>query len=334
MANAWYPALAGQAIKRLSGTVGFPEGGLAYPRPPLTLLTRAGPLPNTVRRLVEHFKLPGAALHQVTHLAPYALPEAAPAASDAAWPVVLVSHGYGLDNAVSESFLTEGLASHGYVVISVSHPGESLATVFPDGHIACLDFDNPRLELETRLGEIEATAGPWGPRAAHSLNVWAEDLRFVLNELERLNGASTATPLGSLAGRLDLAHVGALGVGFGGSAAVALATQDSRITAVACLGGRVAPGSESSAECPSLHVVGEGQDPGAGWSPAHAITLSSARPLHFTGAALWFPLLAQLADFDAGSVFAHYKALNAYSLEFFNRNLRGLEGELRELPSQ
>lgn len=321
MANVWYPAAPGQAIKRLNGTVGFPEGGVAYPRPPLTLLTRAGPLPNTLHRLVEHFRLPGAALHQVTHLNAFALPEAAPVASETPWPVLLFSHGYGLENAVSGSFLTESLASHGYVVISVSHPGESLATVFPDGRIAALDFDNPRLELAARLAEIETSEGDWGLRAAQSLDLWAGDLRFVLNELERLSGSGMDNPLGGLAGQLNLAHVGALGVGFGGSAALELAAHDARISAVASLGGRLAAGSASIGERPSMFIAGLGQT--AGWSPTHAFTLSGARPLHFTGAALWFPLLDQVADFNAGNVYGHYKAINTHTLAFFDKYLRG-----------
>ncbi len=325
MVNVWYPAAPGQAIKRLNGTVGFPEGGVAYPRPPLTLLTRASPLPNTLRRLVGHFKLPGAALHQVTHLNAFALPEAAPAASGTPWPVILFSHGYGLENAVSGSFLTESLASHGYVVVSVSHPGESLATVFPDGRVAALDFDNPRLDLETRLAEVEASEGAWGLRAAQSLDLWAGDLAFVLNELERLSKPGVGNPIGSLAGQLDLANVGALGVGFGGTAALELAARDTRISAVASLGGRFA-GPASVEERPSLFVAGNAQT--AGWSPAHAITLPGARPLHFTGAALWFPLLEQVADFNAGSIYGHYKAINNHALAFFDRHLRGLSVEL------
>jgi hypothetical protein len=282
---------------------------------------------------VARYRLPGAALHQVTHLNTYALPEAAPAAGDEPWPVLLCSHGYGLENAVSDSYLTEALASHGYVVISVSHPGESLATVFPDGTIAALDVDHPDLALAARLDEIEAAGGVWGPLAAESLNGWVEDLRCVLNELERLNAPGEDNPLAGLAGRLDLGRVGALGVGFGGSAAMALAAQDPRVGAAASLGGRIAPGAAALGARPSLLITGQGQTEPADWAPTQRYALPDASPLHFTGAALWFPQLAQVADFEAGNIYAHYKTLNAQTLGFFNQALRGQPGAPPALPA-
>jgi predicted dienelactone hydrolase len=322
MVNVWYPAQASPGAKRLSGTVGFPEGGLAYPRPPLTLLTRAGALPDTLKWLVEHYKLPGAVLHQVTHLNTFALPEAIPAAGDERWPVLLFSHGYGLENAVSDSYLTESLASHGYVVVSVSHPGESLATVFPDGRVVTLDIDHPRLDLAARLDEIESGSGPWGERATQSLDLWAADLGFVLDELQRLNTPSLDNPLTGLAGRLDLEHVGVAGIGFGGTAALEFAARDARIRAATSMGGRVVPGSTSLGERPSMFISNQTPSAPADWSPTHTFTLHGAKPLHFTGAALWFPQLEQVADFEGGNVYAHYKQLNAAALAFFDRSLK------------
>lgn len=331
MVNVWYPAEAAPGARPLGGTVGFPEGGVAYPRPPITLLTRAEPLPATLRRLAARYALPGAALHQVTHLNTFALPEAAPAHGGERWPVLLFSHGHGLENTVSGSFLCEALASHGYAVLSVSHPGESLATVFPDGRISALSFDNPRLDLEARLNEIESTAGAWGPLAAHSLDVWTADLSLVLDALDRHAAPGADNPLGALAGCLDIGRVGALGAGFGGSAAEACAARNRRISAAACLGGRIAPGPTLSPECPSLLVLGEGQRVEA--AATHVVRLDGARPLHFTGAALWFPLLAQLAEFDSGRVYLHYKALAAHTLQFFDWYLRG-RGDPAALPAQ
>jgi predicted dienelactone hydrolase len=50
--------------------------------------------------------------------------DATPAAG--AWPVVLFSHGYG-GIRFQSYFLTEHLASHGFVVVSPDHPGNTLA---------------------------------------------------------------------------------------------------------------------------------------------------------------------------------------------------------------
>ncbi len=332
MVNAWFPSAMAEAA-RLGGTVGFPEGGVLYPRPAFTLLSRQQPLPDTLRQLVALHRLPGAALNQITHLTTFARPDAAPAAGP--WPVLLFSHGYGLENALSSSHLMETLASHGYWVLSVSHPGESLATLFPDGRLVALDFDNPRLNLTQRLAEIRAEGEPWGALAAESLALWTADMRAVLDDLERLNAPGVNQPY---AGLLDLSRVGAVGVGLGGSAALALAADDSRVRAVASLDGRWSPAltelGQAAGAWPVINqpvlALGRGGPTPPG---ATALTLKGANPLHFTGAALWFPLLSQLADFEAGSVYRYLHALNAYPLAFFNRHLRGEAAPLLDGPA-
>ncbi|MCC7361826.1 MAG: hypothetical protein IT317_20250 [Anaerolineales bacterium] len=328
LVNAWYPATAAEG-SRLGGTVGFPEGGVLYPRPPFTLLARQGMLPNTLRRLVEHHGLPGAALSQVTHLTTHARAGAPLAAGP--WPVLLFSHGYGLENAVSSSYLMEALASHGYVVLSVSHPGESLAAVYPDGRLAALDVDDPRLAFGARLAEVRAESGPWGRLASESLALWTADLQTVLADLERLNAPG---PDNAWAGQLELTRIGALGVGFGGSAALALAAADPRVQAVAALDGRWAAGvGETAAPVLSQPALMLGRSPAAPTPPgALSLTLLGARSLHFTGVALWFPILAQLADFDSGNVYRYLQALNAYALAFFERELRGAPAPLLAGP--
>lgn len=326
MVNAWYPTASAEGA-RLSGAVGFPEAGVLYPRPSFTLLARQDPLPATLRFLAARHGLPGAALSQVTHLATYARPDAPPAAGP--WPVVVFSHGYGLENAVSSSYLMEALASHGYVVLSVSHPGESLATIYPDGRLAALDVDNPRLNYAARLAEVQAEGAAWGPLAAESLALWTADLKTVLDDLERLNAPG---PDATWTGQLDLSQIGLCGVGLGGSAALALAADDGRVRAVVSLDGRWAPSAAGAYPVLSRPVLALGR---GGPTPpgALALTLRGARPLHFTGAALWFPLLAQLADFDSGPVYRYQQALNAYTLAFFERHLRAQPAPLLAGPA-
>jgi hypothetical protein len=53
------------------------------------------------------------------------------------------------------------------------------------------------------------------------------------------------------------------------------------------------------------------------------VTLREARPLDLTGAALWFPVLAELAQYDGGKAYQVQSSLNAYCLAFFERHLRG-----------
>src|SRR5439155_7103170 len=63
--------------------------------------------------------------------------DAPPLAGRSKLPLLLFSHGYtGLASAYTA--LLEDLASHGYVVLSVVHPYESVATTLSDGSIATM----------------------------------------------------------------------------------------------------------------------------------------------------------------------------------------------------
>jgi hypothetical protein len=70
---------------------------------------------------------------------------------------------------------------------------------------------------------------------------------------------------------------------------------------------------------------------------AYQVTLRGAHPMDLTGAALWFPMLAELTDFKAGNVYQFQRSLNASCLAFFDRHLRGqaaplLDGSSAEDP--
>ena len=59
---------------------------------------------------------------------------AAPLQRRGGWPVVLFSPGFGVERGLYAS-LTEDLASHGYVVVAIDHPGDAEIVEFPDGHL-------------------------------------------------------------------------------------------------------------------------------------------------------------------------------------------------------
>ena len=45
------------------------------------------------------------------------------------YPVIIFSHGYGLGVPELYTFISENLASHGYIVLSITHPYESVEIV-------------------------------------------------------------------------------------------------------------------------------------------------------------------------------------------------------------
>jgi predicted dienelactone hydrolase len=137
------------------------------------------------------------------------------------YPVVLFAPSW-IGRRNQNTVQAEELASHGFVVVGIDHPYGTDLTVFPDGRAA-----------RTTLGEVldcssdEAFAA--SERAAEAeLRVRAADVRFVLDELERLNESD---PEGALTGRLDTARVGVFGHSFGGAVAAEVCRADARFKA-------------------------------------------------------------------------------------------------------
>jgi hypothetical protein len=336
MAHVWYPAQPGPQDDPLGGNVAFPEAGVWHPRPPVTLVMRQGALPDTLRELIQRFNLPGLAYNQVTFVRAHAYPQAPVADSSAPFPVLLFSHDYWLECATSHTYLMEELASHGYVVASLSHPYESLATVFPDGRIVGLDLANARIDSERRFAQLGALAHERSPLMEASLQLWAADAHCLLDEIEQRNAAGAGD---ALAGRLDLARLGVLGVGFGGSVAGQVCRNERRCAAGINIDGPQVPlgdVGDHPLQQPFMFVTSAAHQgmnaPIAeqAQQAAYQVTLHGVRPLDLTGAALWFPVLAELAEFEGGKAYQAQRSLNAYCLAFFDRHLRGLDAPLLE----
>jgi dienelactone hydrolase len=128
-----------------------------------------------------------------------------------AFPILLFGHMWG-GRRTQDTFLAEDLASHGYVVVALDHPGNSARVELSDGrivHSSMADALDP--QKTTSAAEFQAT---W----ARELAVWTQDNEFVLNAL----AAVDRNPASWLYQRLDLHRVGAFGHSFGGSASLYL----------------------------------------------------------------------------------------------------------------
>ena len=161
------------------------------------------------------------------------------------YPVIIFSHGLGAVSALYATIL-ENLASHGYIVVGVDSPFFSSAIRLPDGRIVKNESQRNR---RTGAREEEAV-------------VQAQDLIFVLNELERLNAND---PDRRFTNRFNMRHVGVFGHSRGGFAAPHSCLLDTRFRACLNLDGyRLTPAvMEKGIRQPYMHI-----EEIAPWEPA------------------------------------------------------------------
>ena len=224
---------------------------------------------------------------------------AAPATNAKPFPVILFSHGGG-STGFGYTALIECLVSHGYVVAAIEHTYEAAAVVFPDGRVILYSEENVRRMQEppgASYDQMVENAMSW-IRARD--DVFAEDQRFVLDQLVQLNNDKALR----FAGRLDLKRVAAVGHSMGGQASMRACQLDDRIKACVNLdGGNVDgvfikyPGA-SAPKHPALYVE----------TPFMPISTDRLKELHQTGEE-WIQrwrerARTQLRTFEGGSYYA------------------------------
>jgi dienelactone hydrolase len=191
---------------------------------------------STKRELLVRFWYP-ASLEDICKLAEYASPRVwnyfaeltrlplpkvstnacldAPVANSA-HPVIVFTHGY-TGTFTDYTFLAEDLASRGYIVVSIDHTYEATAVEFPDGRF-----------VKSLVGShLTNTWQTDDQTLSSALAVRLDDVKFVIDELERLN-ESTGTPF---AGRLDLTRLALAGHSLGGLTAWFGVQRDARFKA-------------------------------------------------------------------------------------------------------
>ncbi|BCS31706.1 carboxylic ester hydrolase [Luteitalea sp. TBR-22] len=136
------------------------------------------------------------------------------------WPVVIFSPGYGAPRAVYTGLATR-LAGRGFVVFVLDHPYESAVVQLPDSRVVGT--------RETLLpGERDRSR-----YMARQQALRAADVRFVIDQLARPDALSP--PLRG--GLIDGSKVAVVGHSFGGAAAIAAMSEDTRVVAAANIDG-------------------------------------------------------------------------------------------------
>lgn len=143
------------------------------------------------------------------------------------YPVLIFSPG----NELNVAFYTaqiEDLVSHGYIVLGIDHPYESLGVLYPDGRIA--GYSEEKHPKPGTPNFQEEVARFYRQRVDERV----ADATFVLNQLDKLNSGKIPSPF---SGRLDLQRIGAFGHSIGGIAAAQMCQSNRRFAACLNLDG-------------------------------------------------------------------------------------------------
>jgi predicted dienelactone hydrolase len=264
--------------------------------------------------------------------------------AQASYPVVVFDHAMGSFPEQS-TLLMEHLASHGYVVLALSHPYSSMRVVSFDGTAIYLDldkieelsapYDDEGAEIRAKLEQADAEERMALQleryERASGLNAlmatWVDDLRFVLDAVTR--PASPDPKLQEIANRIDVDRIGMLGMSFGGGAVTELCKSDVRCRAALNIdGGTFGQRQRQPLEVPYLSLTRENQDSVAYLLPAsrgdyYSVEVAGTRHLDFTDDTIVLPILKWLdvtGEIDAARVI---ELTNAVSQRFFDGYLRG-----------
>jgi predicted dienelactone hydrolase len=284
---------------------------------------------------------------------------AEPAEAAGRFPVVLYSPS---GNASLHKLLFEELASHGYVVASISHPHwgnvmfDNQGRVIPqapgDERAAAWWREQSAGAVQDAKGRILSTddiAALKGaqialnravPLAITELREWTQDDAFVLEHLARMNGAG-----GFFDGRLDLDHTGVMGFSLGGANAGQFCATDPRCRAGINLDGFMFGDIlQRGLHVPFMFIHSDNSylRPGLTAAYFYETAESNSYLLQIDGTLhgeLGFPLPtgepllinAGLANFPDGARLG--RILNEYILAFFNKYLKGQPEPLLSGPS-
>jgi len=132
-------------------------------------------------------------------------------------PVVIFSHGHQMSGLLYTS-ITEDLASHGYVVVSIDHPEEALFTIYPAGKV--VTYASPKPGGKNSTEDVEA------------------DFRRMIDKRVATISFAISQTATLFEGQLDLSRLAVVGHSNGGIAASRICEIDTRVAACANLDGR------------------------------------------------------------------------------------------------
>ncbi|MDZ7719606.1 MAG: hypothetical protein U5K72_12380 [Balneolaceae bacterium] len=306
----------------------------------------------------KKYGLPAFTLNHLRHIETFAYQDLLISDQESTFPALLFSHGYNVPPATYAAFLTE-IASHGYIIFAVNHPYQSIATVFSDGGKVSFDYQYESkifenvweqiVELEDQFWAADSDSAKRDiireisdiyPNA-EMMRQWAEDLSFVIDELERMNSQTN----NRFFNKLNLDKIGAFGHSAGGATAGQLMLTDPRVKAgINWDGAQWADMIDSTLNKPFLRI--EAVRDSATFAPNDLIYHNGSETAMYDLKVNGFghsnfsdiPFLIPIQSINEAGEADPYNAtelINDYSVAFFNKYLRGDRNiDLRDLGKE
>lgn len=242
------------------------------------------------------------------------------------------------------TFQVEELVSHGYVVVAIDQPYTAAEVVFPGGRrVAGLSKGQANALIQQSVEPVE-TAPTLNGRAFKGgiVPYLAQDAIFTLDQLTALNQAD---PNGILTGRLDVQRAGIFGVSLGGVAASEACLREPRFRACLVMDAPTpADVVKAGLQQPTMWITRDANTMRLeAWLQAdidqHQTTMRAAFKsvqgdgyfvqvpgmfhANLTDFPYWSPLFPWLGVTGPIDGSRAHDIVNAYSLAFFNRHLKG-----------
>lgn len=254
----------------------------------------------------------------------------------ARYPVLIFEPGMG-KIPTQYTALLEDLASHGYVIFAITPTYSSDTVVFPNGRVAA----------SSSTGNLDYAANL--QIAGNQLvSVWAEDVRFVMDQLGRMN----TTPGNLFSNHLDLTRLGVFGHSFGGATAAEVCHLDARCKAGIDIDGDLfgdvvqtgldTPfmviqhdwGTCSASDCLAfrheIQAILRTVPPGR----SYEITVKGTEHFNFSDYAVYFSLLRAFGQLGSIDGIRGLQITRAYVRAFFDRYLNEIPSPLLQKPSR
>mgnify|MGYP001589252562 FL=1 len=259
------------------------------------------------------------------------------------YPVIVFSHGYGGFSG-QNTIQMEELASHGYVVFSISHTYEAFSSTFPQGKIVPLndkqmkrvgdEYSNVSKQFkgDKTSNEFQKYMIKNSKVVEKSVHIWSDDTSFVVDEIEKLNNGEIKSIFKN---KLDISNLGIFGHSFGGATAGQASLTDNRFKAFINMDGTAYGDTVNNKVKQPFMILTNGniknyieQEYSKDQKNYLIVSINGTKHLDFTDQTVIVPsekLISLLGTINGNR---QEQIMNDYILSFFDKHLKGMKEPL------